>query len=74
MRPPNTMSSMCFWTSMGRVRPTSCGAFVRKMGSSTMNAAPRNEPSRLPSPPMITMNSTSKDRSIEYASLSALPR
>jgi hypothetical protein len=28
----------------------------RKIGSSTMKAAPRKEPMMLPTPPMITMN------------------
>src|SRR5262249_12580061 len=48
--PPNTISSICFWSATGRWSPTAWGALVRKMGTSTMNAAPRNEPSTLPSP------------------------
>ena len=42
-------------------RPSACGALVRKIGTSTMKAAPRNEPRIEPSPPMMTMNSTRND-------------
>ncbi len=45
----------------------------RAIGSPCRRAAPRNEPSRVPSPPMITMNRIRKLRSIENTSGSALP-
>ena len=37
----------------GIASPTSRGTLSRKIGSSTMKAAPRNEPNMLPKPPVI---------------------
>src|SRR5262249_44514049 len=58
MRAPNPIGSGCFSGAPGSSTRTAWGAWVRKPGTSRMNAAPRKEPSTLPSPPMITMNST----------------
>src|SRR5204862_459740 len=74
MRPPNTISSICFCSATGRCRPTVCGAFVRRIGTRTMKAAPRNDPRMEPSPPMITMNRTRKESVTSKASVSALPK
>ena len=49
-------------------------AMLRKIGSRTMKAAPRNEPRMLPTPPMITMNRMRNDRSRLKASGSTVPR
>ena len=47
--------------------------FVKKIGSKTINAAPINEPTTLPSPPIITMNKILNDRLMSKASDSAVP-
>ena len=75
---PNTISSRFDMRPGGICTPSPCsmsGATVlRKIGSSTMNAAPRNDPRMLPTPPMITMNSTRNDRSRLKPSGSTVPR
>ena len=54
----------CPAADAGRARCSSSAAIVfRKIGSSTMNAAPRNDPRMLPTPPMMTMNRMRNDRS-----------
>ena len=48
--------------------------FLNKTGSNTINAAPINDPKIEPKPPIIIINKTSKDWSIEKASVgSAAP-
>ncbi|MNC95200.1 hypothetical protein D3C83_122570 [compost metagenome] len=47
---------------------------LRKIGISTMKPAPRNEPRIDPTPPMMTMNRTRKERSSVKASGSTVPR
>src|SRR5262245_16390767 len=74
MSAPNTMSWRCLASATGRSSPIELGTLVRRMGTSRMNAAPRNEPRMLPSPPMITMNRTRNDSAMSKASVSALPR
>ena len=74
MRPPKTISSICFSSATGSASPTRWGALVRKIGTSTMKAAPRKDPRTLPRPPMITMKSTRKDWLMSKARVSALPR
>ena len=44
--------------------PSRRGACSRRIGSSTMKAAPRNEPRMLPSPPMMIMNRIWNERSM----------
>ena len=46
----------------------------RKIGSSTIKPAPRNDPSMLPAPPMITMNRMRNDRSRLNPSGPTVPR
>jgi len=62
----------------GSVMPIRCSIgpaiVLRKIGSSTMKAAPMNEPRMLPTPPMITMNRIRNDRSRLKASGSTVPR
>src|SRR5271165_4423981 len=47
--------------------PARHGALSRKIGSSTMKAAPRKEPRMLPRPPMMIMNKVWNERSISKA-------
>ena len=76
--PPNTISSRfdvsvfdtLRWTVVSR-KPTNT---FRKIGSSAMNALPRNDPRIVPTPPMMIMNRIRNDRSRLYASGSTVPR
>src|SRR3989441_9207260 len=74
MRPPKIISSMCFCSATDMLRPSQCGALVRKIGTNTMKAAPRKDPRMLPRPPMMTMKSTRNDWLTSNARVSALPR
>ena len=62
----------------GRLTPSACSSgratVLRKIGSSTMNAAPRKEPRMLPTPPMMIMNRMRNDRSRLKPSGSTVPR
>ena len=49
------------------------GSWLRKIGISTMKAAPRNEPRIEPSPPMMTMNRIWNERLMSKASGSQEP-
>ena len=51
----------------GTSSPARRGALSRKIGNSTMKAAPRKEPRMLPRPPMMTMNRIWNERSISKA-------
>ena len=56
-------------------RPASTGRnWFRKIGSTTMKAAPKKLPMIEPRPPMITMNSSRNDMSTEKAAGSQAPR
>jgi hypothetical protein len=55
---PNSMNSMCEIIAVDIAIPSHDGNWLRKIGTSTMKAAPRNEPRMVPSPPMMIMNST----------------
>ena len=56
-------------------RPASTGRnWFRKIGRTTMNAAPKKLPMIEPMPPMITMNSSRNDMSTENAAGSQAPR
>src|SRR5262249_36785896 len=61
MRPPNTISSISFWSAVGILSPSQCGMFVSRMGVRMMKPVPRNEPRIEPSPPMMIMKRTRKD-------------
>src|SRR5258708_13972552 len=54
--------------------PSGGSAWLRKIGSSTMKAAPSTLPRIEPRPPMMTMNMSWKERSIEKAAGSHEPR
>ena len=55
------------------VTPNQAGVARSTIGSPQISAAPRKAPSRLPSPPMITMNRMRKDWLTPKLSDSALP-
>ena len=82
IKPPNTISSRFDVTEVGTDQwnvdcnsPLNAGTkILSKIGSSVMNAAPRNDPRMLPSPPMITMNRMRNERSSVKASGSTVPR
>ena len=54
-------------TLTGSCEPIRRGTKSRKIGSSTINPAPRNEPRMLPSPPMMIINKIWNERSISKA-------
>ena len=67
MRPPNTISSRFEIALSGMCRPMLLSrkrtVTLSSTGNSVMNALPRNDPSTVPTPPMITMNKMRNDRS-----------
>src|SRR5215467_8835551 len=73
MMTPNSMNSICDIVAVEIGIPSHDGSWLSVIGSSTMKAAPRNEPRIVPSPPMMIMNSTWNDRLTSNASGSQEP-
>ncbi|MDT4855266.1 hypothetical protein FQZ97_896110 [compost metagenome] len=75
---PKTMNSVWEMPAVEISTPTSEPSagrnWFRKMGSTTMKAAPKKLPMMEPMPPMITMKSSWNERSIEKAAGSHEPR
>ena len=74
MRAPKIMCTRCVIVAVDSGMPSRCGIWSSASGSSTMKPAPRNAPAIEPRPPMMTMNSNWKERSIENAAGSHAPR
>ena len=74
MSPPKTISSSSETVAVDRGTPSALGRRFSAMGRITIKAAPRNDPRIDPSPPMITMNSSSNERFTSKASGSHPPR
>ena len=70
---PTTMNWMCSTVAACSDMPNSAGTQFSRIGRPQMKAAPKNEPIRLPSPPMITMNRMMKDWLMLKQSASAAP-
>src|SRR5574343_1745643 len=75
---PKVMSSACETAAVEMVTPTrlpSAGRnWLRKIGRMTLKAPPKKLPRIEPMPPMMTMNSSWKERSTENAAGSHEPR
>src|SRR5262245_18615243 len=71
---PNNMNSIWEIAAVDSENPSHAGSWLRTMGISTMNAAPRKEPRMVPSPPMMIMNSTWNERLTSNAKGSHEPR
>src|SRR5262249_18297036 len=56
--PQNSMTAMGEMGGVDMGMPSHDGSWLKKIETNTMKAAPRNEPSGVPSPPMMIMNST----------------
>jgi hypothetical protein len=67
IRAPKIIDCRLVTRSTGISSPARRGALSRKIGSSTIKAAPRNEPGMLPRPPMMIMNKIWDERSISKA-------
>ena len=74
IRPPKMMSWKLDTKPAPSASPNSAGTTLSsRIGSSTMNAAPRKEPMMEPTPPMMIMNKILNDRSRLKPSGSTVP-
>ena len=70
---PTIMNCRCSTVAERTVQPKNSGVARMTIGKPQIKAAPKNEPIRLPSPPMITMNRIRKDSLMLKESASAAP-